>query len=109
MTTARFLLLGFGCLLGLWCLNLLTFSIWGTELSEEHVTQLWLILGATLVVGAVTAIFVASSILKTETALRQEHESFKTTLASIGDAVIVIDNAERITFLNDTAKLLTGW
>jgi PAS domain S-box-containing protein len=109
MTTARFLLLGFGCLLGLWFLTLLTFSIWGTELSEEHVTQLWLILGATLVVGAVTAIFVASSILKTESALRQEHESFKTTLASIGDAVIVIDDAERITFLNDTAKLLTGW
>jgi PAS domain S-box-containing protein len=34
---------------------------------------------------------------------------FRTTLASIGDAVIVTDPQSRITFMNSTAERLTGW
>ncbi len=41
--------------------------------------------------------------------LREERERFRTTLASIGDAVIVTDDRGRITFLNAVASSLTGW
>ena len=34
---------------------------------------------------------------------------FRTTLASIGDAVIVTDPESHITFMNSTAEKLTGW
>jgi PAS domain S-box-containing protein len=41
--------------------------------------------------------------------LHQEREWFRTTLASIGDAVIATDSDGRVTFLNEVAVLLTGW
>jgi PAS domain S-box-containing protein len=39
----------------------------------------------------------------------QQKELLATTLASIGDAVIVTDSNHRITFLNAEAERLTGW
>jgi PAS domain S-box-containing protein len=41
--------------------------------------------------------------------LRQDHEWFRTTLASIGDAVIATNADGRVTFLNAVAQTLTGW
>ena len=41
--------------------------------------------------------------------LWQSHEEFKTTLYSIGDAVIITDNKGRIQNLNPKAEELTGW
>ncbi|HVT30438.1 MAG TPA: CHASE3 domain-containing protein, partial [Lacipirellulaceae bacterium] len=41
--------------------------------------------------------------------LEEQREWFRTTLASIGDAVIATDTKGRVTFLNDIAQHLTGW
>jgi PAS domain S-box-containing protein len=42
-------------------------------------------------------------------ALFEQKELFRTTLASIGDAVIATDRGARVTFLNPVAETLTGW
>jgi PAS domain S-box-containing protein len=41
--------------------------------------------------------------------LAEQHESFRVTLASIGDAVITTDTQAKITFLNPVAEAMTGW
>ncbi len=41
--------------------------------------------------------------------LAEQREWFRTTLASIGDAVITTDITGRVTFLNPIAERLTGW
>jgi PAS domain S-box-containing protein len=46
---------------------------------------------------------------RAQEALRQQHELWQTTLASISDAVISTDTNRRITFLNTEAERLTGW
>lgn len=42
-------------------------------------------------------------------AVRQQHEWFRITLASIGDAVVCTDAQGRVIFLNPVAEQLTGW
>jgi PAS domain S-box-containing protein len=41
--------------------------------------------------------------------LREQREWFRTTLASIGDAVIATDAAGRVTFVNPVAQTMIGW
>lgn len=41
--------------------------------------------------------------------IREQRELFRTTLASIGDAVITTDQNSRVTFLNSIAETMTGW
>ena len=43
------------------------------------------------------------------TALQEQREWFRTTLSSIGDAVIATDDQGRVSFMNDIAQQLTGW
>ena len=44
-----------------------------------------------------------------EAAVREQSQIWRTTLASIGDAVIATDLEGRVTFLNPVAESLTGW
>ena len=46
---------------------------------------------------------------RNETLITAQREQLKTTLASIGDAVITTDPASRVTDLNRVAENLTGW
>ena len=46
---------------------------------------------------------------KAAAVVHEQREWFRTTLASIGDAVIATNTEGRITFLNAVAQKLTGW
>jgi PAS domain S-box-containing protein len=46
---------------------------------------------------------------RSEEEARETRDLLRTTLASIGDAVIVTDAQGNVTFLNDVAAALTGW
>jgi PAS domain S-box-containing protein len=63
--------------------------------------------------GSVSGIFVHGVDLteqkRAEEALRASEELFRTTLHSIGDAVIATDVRGRVTFMNSVAERLTGW
>jgi PAS domain S-box-containing protein len=48
-------------------------------------------------------------VLQNARLVRQERERFFTTLASIGDGVIVTDRSGRVQYLNSVAEQLTGW
>lgn len=61
------------------------------------------------VTGASKIIHDVSDIVAARNALTQEKELLITTLASIGDGVIVTDAEGRVTFLNPEAERLTGW
>ena len=61
------------------------------------------------VTGASKIIHDVTDIVAAREALIREKELISTTLASIGDCVIVTDTQSRVTFLNPEAERLTGW
>ena len=46
---------------------------------------------------------------KAAAVIHEQREMFRTTIASIGDAVMTTDTQGRITYLNSVAQSLTGW
>jgi PAS domain S-box-containing protein len=61
------------------------------------------------IIGASKIIHDITELAATREALVREKELLSTTLASIGDAVIVTDAQGRVTFLNAEAERLTSW
>ncbi|HEX4994488.1 MAG TPA: GAF domain-containing protein, partial [Methylomirabilota bacterium] len=60
-----------------------------------------------LVAGAISSL--AAGRRRAEDRARAQREEMAVTLASIGDAVVVTDGGERVTFMNAAAERLTGW
>ena len=67
-------------------------------------------------IGLIAYLVSCSIIISFGQALRRAHrrtqterELLRTTLASIGDAVVTTDTEGRVTYLNATAESLTGW
>ncbi len=74
------------------------------------------VLLAILLAGAVTAIAyrrkqtgLYRDLYQLERRQREDQEEFRTTLYSIGDAVITTDDQERVRRMNPVAEQLTGW
>ncbi len=61
------------------------------------------------VIGCVVTLSDFTDRKQGEQRIAAEREWFRTTLASIGDAVITTDPKERVTYLNSIAEQLTGW
>lgn len=61
------------------------------------------------ILGAVATFSDISERKRAEEAERQQREWLRVTLTSIGDAVIAVDTAARVTFLNPVAAALVGW
>ncbi|HYB71103.1 MAG TPA: CHASE3 domain-containing protein, partial [Candidatus Bathyarchaeia archaeon] len=62
-------------------------------------------------VGMVTWLFARNLASRQRAAdvLHAERERFRTTLTSIGDAVLVTDTQARVSLMNPAARVLTGW
>jgi PAS domain S-box-containing protein len=82
---------------------------------ETYRRSAWSSLAGNVVgIGALAAFFL---VLRRHLAARQrdaaviyeQGERFRTTLASIGDAVMTVDTRARVTYLNAVAEELTGW
>jgi PAS domain S-box-containing protein len=71
-------------------------------LADVHSLSLFVLAGCGIA-------YLSGAMKRAESAQRQTADQWRTTLASIGDGVIVTDTAGRVTFVNDVAARLTGW
>ena len=79
-----------------------------SQLSDVFLLTLF-VLAAGAVVATVTSAVVGRAIMRDQRFIAEQAERLRTTLASIGDAVIATDRDNRITTMNAVAEALTGW
>lgn len=86
---------------------------WPVKLSGEGLRTLLVSLAPDLREGRVAGIFAQlmdiSDRKQAESQVFEEKERFRVTLSSIGDAVITVDVAGRVTYLNPVAEMMTDW
>lgn len=61
------------------------------------------------ILAVMTSVAVGRAVVRGERVIAEQGERLRTTLASIGDAVITTDVSGRVTHLNPVAESLTGW
>jgi two-component system cell cycle sensor histidine kinase/response regulator CckA len=102
---------GFGP--GMFSVVLSAFSanVWFSQPISLFKTPSWVDLEPLMlfVLIGVSIVFLTGAIRRAEQALRREADRWRTTLASIGDGVIVTDPRGHVRFLNVIAERLTGW
>lgn len=77
---------------------------------DEPLALVVFALSAFVIVSAVAAMHYARDrLLHSERKTAEARDTLATTLASIGDGVVVTDAAGHVTFLNPEAERLTGW
>ena len=68
-----------------------------------------LVLAAGAVLATITSAVVGRAVMRDQRFIAEQAERLRTTLASIGDAVIATDRDNHITTMNAVAESLTGW
>ncbi|MGQ7871217.1 PAS domain S-box protein [Sunxiuqinia sp. sy24] len=104
------LLLGMGFLTHVAMLSCQLILPWDTAL--QVIARIWLPIilifpGTTLLIGLLLRNEIKR--IAAESQIRESEARYRTTLSSIGDAVITTDNEGLITFINPVAAKLTGW
>src|SRR5450830_1234835 len=86
---------------------------WPVKLPDGLLRTLLVSLAPDLREGRVVGIFAQLMDItdrkQAESQVFEEKERFRVTLSSIGDAVITVDVAGRVTYLNPVAELMTDW
>jgi PAS domain S-box-containing protein len=92
---------------------LLTKQALESESSFQRASRLNVATGVLALLALGTLVFLVDRNLRmrqaAEVEVTHQRETLRVTLASIGDGVITVDLAGRVTFINGEAEALTGW
>jgi PAS domain S-box-containing protein len=94
--------------LGAWAANFFFFEPRYEWMLHLHGATQWVSFSVYAILG-ISVILISETFHRAREFSEKQTETFRTTLISIGDAVIVTDAEARVRFMNDTAEKLTAW